>query len=223
MRAAHCRTARISHSFAWEKKLAALGDGFIDHRDRLQADIALHTNITVQSVSAKLDMLALMKDLLDPRERKARDFIETHGGLQAVSTDEDLRTELQRILGTKELTAADLRKEMNVGVEEIIKANEEIFSRKFSMQLSIIVKEVEATAQREGDRIIKAIRGRPAYERLLDWVSLRTRQGDAIHLIWPCRTYMNFGRTWYDFFQHHLGSPSLDTITNDQIGMEGER
>ena len=162
---------RFSHSLSWEGKLAGFGNAFQDHQDHLQSDLALHTSITIHAVDTKMDMLLFMRELEDPRERKARQFVEANGGVDAVSQRADLMAALQDIIGESQtITAADLRRELSGSVDQIIKANEDVFSRKFDAQALVITTEVQAALKREGDRVIKAIRGRPAYERLADWV-----------------------------------------------------
>ena len=139
----------------------------------MQKDLSYHASITITRVDSKLDMLVFMKQLQDPRERKAREFIEANGGLKAVSDDPDLMERLQTIVGEDvPITPADLRREMSVSVDAIIQANEEIFERKLKVQAIVITKEIDLALKREGDRMIKAIRGQQVYERLADWVSI---------------------------------------------------
>lgn len=54
--------------------------------------------------------------------------------------------------------------------EDMVKENEDMFTRKFKAQEIALKEEMEAVTKREGDRIIGAITGGP-HERILDPVS----------------------------------------------------
>ena len=166
---------KFSHSLAWEDKLAAFGDVFQVYQNRLHTNLALHTSITMHAVDTKIDMIIFMRQLQDPRERRAGEFIEANGGLTVVAGSAVLMDKLQEIVGgDAAITATDLRREINTSVDEMIKANEEVFERKLKVQTALLAGEKNLAVQREGDRIVKAFRGQQVYERLADWVSTTT-------------------------------------------------
>ncbi len=102
--------------------------------------------------AAVLENDRLLKELLD-LYRGADGAVETSGmrGRRAVAV----------------LSIEDLRLEIREDVELAVEQNAETFSRKFEMQLKLLVDELSRVVHREGDRIIDAITAGP-HDRIID-------------------------------------------------------
>ena len=88
--------------------------------------------------------------------------------LQSEQYLEELR---KMVPGAERITIAQIRSEVSVGVEAVLKATSRQFELKFEAQTNIVIRETSLLMTREGDRIIEAVREPQAWDRIVDRVS----------------------------------------------------
>lgn len=163
---------KVFKSIVWEGQLEEYASKFVDHRENLQHDLAMHASLTIDSLGQNVNVMLLLRQLQSPVERDLAKFIHDNGGPEAFLQDDRLWEELRKRAPPDELDASrsELQKELTADVKEIIKAREDVFIRKFEAKQVSLLDEMDTRMVREGDRIIKALGG-ATYERLIDPVS----------------------------------------------------
>lgn len=184
----------------WEQKLTGFIDQFDEHKKALHFDLSMHasigiehTNMTLLTVSGRVEnidsnvsALLLLQSLRSPRDRQLLTKIELKGGAKEALKDETFIKELieqchgkdKEAQGDVETQSKDkpaeivklVVREMGRTIEDMVKENEELFTRKFKAQSLVLKEEMEKITRREGDRVIEAITSGP-HERILDPVS----------------------------------------------------
>lgn len=192
---------KLFRSFEWESKLTGFMDKFDDHRNNLQADLAMHASIAIQQINMTVDavstrvqridttvsMSILLQQLRSPRERKLIKKIELNGGPERVLNDkallreliveaEETDTELSGAGGAQQRDrsaelAEEVIREVGRTFEEMVKENDELFSRKFRAQAVTLREEMTEVSRKQSTILIQAINGAinsGPYERVLD-------------------------------------------------------
>lgn len=172
---------------------------FDAHKKNLESDLALHTSIgivqanvtlaavsaRVQSIDASVSMALLLQQLRSPEERSLMKKIEQRGGPERVLNDETLLRQLITEAGEKDAPlpgtvptaqkdvppelVKEIVRETSRSFDEMVKENEELFSRKFRAQEIALREDIDAATRREGDRIIGVFTSGP-HDRILDHV-----------------------------------------------------
>ena len=213
-------TVKLFRSLEWEQKLIGFVNQFEDHKKELHFDLSMHASIgidqanttllavsgQVENTESNVSMVLLLQLLRSPKERQLIKKIELKGGAERVLKDENILKELIAESGEKEMTGdakvlskdkqAELVKEVvreaSRTFEDMVKENEELFTRKFKAQEIALKEEMETVTKREGDRIIGVITGGP-HERILDPVSSYCPSDSVLSLIRSGRTCTKYG------------------------------
>ena len=179
----HCRrlTAKIFKSPAWEARLQNFASTFIQHRQALLEDLAMHASLTAARTSTQLDVVLLLRQLQSPIERKLWKFVQSHGGPERFLENDQLMAELQaqippslRFSSTfgadSSVSKQEVLTEIRTTTSEELRAQEGVFFRKFDLQQENTQRQMESGVKRVGDRIVSEMRMSVgmAYERLVD-------------------------------------------------------
>ncbi|KIP05842.1 hypothetical protein PHLGIDRAFT_483430 [Phlebiopsis gigantea 11061_1 CR5-6] len=186
---------KLFKSLEWEQKLTGFIDQFDEHKKALHFDLSMHAsigiehaNMTLLTVSGHVEntdsnvtALLLLQLLRSPKDRQLLTKIELKGGAKEALKEESFMKELigqsedKEIQGDADTQSKDKPGEImksvmrDVGrtIEDMVKENEELFTRKFKAQGLALKEEMEKITRREGDRVIEAITSGP-YDRILD-------------------------------------------------------
>ena len=134
-----------------------------------------------RSSASNISLLLLLQTLRSPIERDLMNEIKQNGGPEHVLQNEALMKELieksetlkdTRVL-PKDAQATllkEISRDMGRSFADMIKENEDLFSRKFKAQETALKEEMEMITRREGNRVIGAILAGP-HDRIQDPVS----------------------------------------------------
>lgn len=185
--------AKAVKSGVYESRLADFGVRFLDHKNKLEHSLAIHTSLGVDSANEKLDnqerrlssieeklnMILLFRKLDSPRERDVQRFIDDNGGAKACIYNDELLEELVaksgdsltrlsgREAGRRSNDLPDIRKKLSKELQEDI---DEAFNRNmvlFERKLEIQSKQLTETIQQESDHIISTLLS-GAHDRIID-------------------------------------------------------
>lgn len=147
-------------------------------------------SLTVESNTEKLDVMLVFRQLQSPVERDLFRYIESQGGPEKFLQSDEMMDELRARMpassdedDSTEMSRVELLEEYKTSVAELLKANEELFTRKFDAQQAALTDEMENIMVRQGDRIIRALKIGAAYERLIDPVRLLLRLSDTRRML----------------------------------------
>ncbi|GJE91176.1 hypothetical protein PsYK624_073250 [Phanerochaete sordida] len=146
---------RLLTSFKWEETLNAFAAAFSAHKEDLHKDLVLlatseikAANVTLASVHAQVERVDLRLDLLrSPEELELLRFIDSKGGAQRVSEDDNLRQELDmeierigidredRLIGRVADLWEDVGKNLQITFTGLFYQNEDALERKFQLGL----------------------------------------------------------------------------------------
>ena len=187
---------KLFRSLEWEGQLNGFVATFDKHKDEIHFRLSMHASLgieqanmtlvavqaNVQQTDKTVSMALLLQLLRSPKDRQLMKKIDHYGGPDRILKDEALMKELIAESGEKDiqseskvLTSKDkdgdiikeIVREANRTIEEMVKENDELFTRKFKAQERVLADEMRAVSKREGDRIIGAILSGP-HDRILD-------------------------------------------------------
>ncbi|KAK0239406.1 hypothetical protein EDD85DRAFT_766418 [Armillaria nabsnona] len=171
--------SRILRSQSYESDLAAYGDRFENNKQELQLRLTVRTNLKLNQVTDLLSVMMLFNLVRSPKERELMELIDKEGGASKVMQDPVL---LQKIIKGSENNNRDrgalqaeedqklvslVQAEIHQDIQNLVKANETAFIRKFEAQKKSLIDALRENVDRLGDRVITAVISGP-YERLIN-------------------------------------------------------
>ena len=136
-------------------------------------------------------LVAMFQQLVSPEQQKLSELVTqvtTDGSVKALRNDDKLLFDLEetaskssstpsaeghRALRAKVGDMDDLKNDIFEDPGAAIENNRDVFFRKFEVQKNQIIEELKLVVEREGDRVIKEVKGGP-HERIRDRVGRLT-------------------------------------------------
>ncbi|KAJ7499168.1 hypothetical protein FB451DRAFT_28305 [Mycena latifolia] len=170
----------------WEGKFEQAGQQFADHKSAIQFDLQIHITVGISDANQALFTLnqnvsILMKIVFErmvtPEERDIAQFVEKHGGQDAVLKDEKLlkqvmdkqsksqsetKSKIDRSYGragqtdSRPSVVADFKRDLAKDIDDILAENSKMFEQKFDA-IELSLRDVKLTVQRESDRVVGEI------------------------------------------------------------------
>ena len=154
------------------------------------AYIYLHLSRALISGYRMHDMKALFDQLVSPEQKQLLNLVKAKGGVEFLRNNDKILLDLEKTLSkgssspsveghracqnksaNTDLEVEDLRVDILEDPNAAAEKNWVMFSRKFEAQKNQIIDELALVVQREGDRVILALKGK-AHERIRDRVGL---------------------------------------------------
>jgi hypothetical protein len=149
-------------------------------------------------------MKALFVQLVRPEQKLLSDLVNANGGVKVLRNSDKMLLELEKTAGEAssspsieghrtrqakpgdaDLEVGNLREDILEDPNAAAERNRAVFSRKFEAQKNQIVDELELVVQREGDRVVQALKGK-AHERIRDKVGFSLLAAFARHITTAC-------------------------------------
>lgn len=153
-------------------RLAHWGYVFEDRKEDISFALTMHTAVGVDRANVKLDgvgdgvgrvekkmdaILNLFQKFETPRETELLRFIDENGGIQACLASDKLMSELQKREGGKRQDIDGYRKrikkEAEEDVDEVLRKNFDLFSRKLDLQ-SQQLNDIDETIRAQGEKMM---------------------------------------------------------------------
>jgi hypothetical protein len=132
--------------------------------------------------------IAMFQQLANPEQKEISALVASYGGANALRNNDDVLLLLEETVSKASSTpsveghraprakasdvihAEDLKNDIFEEPDAAMEKNQTVFFRKFEAQKNQIIDELFLVIRREGDRVIREVKGGP-HERLLDRVS----------------------------------------------------
>jgi len=131
-------------------------------------------------------MMAMFQQLVGPEQKELSALVTANGGVKALRSNDNMLLSLEETANKSSITpsadghraprvktndakpnADDLKNDIFEDPSAAVEKNRDVFFRKFEVQKNQITEELKRVVEREGDRVIKEVKGGPMIEFLI--------------------------------------------------------